>query len=97
MATIRPFRPYRYTDQAGPISELVAPPYDVISESERARLRELREAGAIHVILPEGEEKYKTASNLLARWKEEGSIAREAAPSMFLYCCLLYTSDAADE
>lgn len=86
MATIRPFRPYRYTDKAGPISELVAPPYDVISESERARLRELREAGAIHVILPEGEEKYKTASNLLAQWKEEGSIARESEPSMYLYC-----------
>lgn len=85
MATIRPFRPYRYTPEAGPMAELVAPPYDVISEPERARLRKLRDAGAIHVILPEGEEKYKVAAGLLADWKQRGLIAREEKPSMYLY------------
>lgn len=85
MATIRPFRPFRYTEKAGPIAELVAPPYDVISEPERARLRKLREAGAIHVILPEGEEKYRTAAHLLSEWKSQGLIAREEQPSMYLY------------
>lgn len=86
MATIRPFRPYRYTGKAGPIAELVAPPYDVISEPERARLRTLRDAGAIHVILPEGEEKYRTAAGLLEDWKTAGLIEREGEPSMYLYC-----------
>ena len=85
MATIRPFQPFRYTAEAGPIAELVAPPYDVISEPERARLRALRDAGAIHVILPEGEEKYRTAANLLSDWKSRGLIAREDTPSMYLY------------
>lgn len=85
MATIRPFRPFRYTRDAGPIADLVAPPYDVISEPERARLRKLREAGAIHVILPEGAEKYRTAANLLEDWKTRALIARERTPSMYLY------------
>lgn len=85
MATIRPFRPYRYTPEAGPMAELVAPPYDVISEPERARLRKLREAGAIHVILPVGEEKYNVAAGLLADWKNRNYIAREESPSMYLY------------
>ncbi|MDG2306552.1 MAG: DUF1015 domain-containing protein [Candidatus Binatia bacterium] len=85
MATIRPFRPFRYTPEAGPIAELVAPPYDVISEPERARLRTLREAGAIHVILPLGEEKYRTAADLLETWKAAGLIAQEDKPAMYLY------------
>ena len=85
MAKIHPFRPFRYTEAAGPIEELVAPPYDVIAEPERARLRALQEAGAIHVILPEGEEKYRTAAELLAQWKQRGLIAREEAPCMYLY------------
>ncbi len=85
MATIRPFRPYRYTAEAGPIAELVAPPYDVISEPERARLRALRDAGAIHAILPVGDEKYKVAAALLDDWKARDLIAREAQPSMYLY------------
>ena len=85
MATIRPFRPYRYTSDAGPMAELVAPPYDVIGEPERARLRKLRDAGAIHVILPVGEEKYTVAAGLLSDWKERGLIEREAKPSMYLY------------
>ncbi len=86
MATIRPFRPYRYTAKAGPMAELVAPPYDVIGEAERTRLRQLRDAGAIHVILPEGaDEKYRIAADLLERWKSEELIAREETPSMYLY------------
>ena len=38
MAVIRPFRPFRYTEDAGPLSELLPPPYDVISPAEREAL-----------------------------------------------------------
>lgn len=86
MAVIRPFRPFRYTPEAGPLAELVAPPYDVISPEERDTLAARREAGAIHVILPRGEEKYTAAADLLADWKTRGLISREDEPSMFLSC-----------
>ena len=37
MAEIKPFRALRYdTEVAGPLEELIAPPYDVISPEERA-------------------------------------------------------------
>jgi hypothetical protein len=37
MADIFPFRPYRYTDAAGPLADLVTQPYDKISPEVRAR------------------------------------------------------------
>lgn len=86
MATIRAFRPWRYTEEAGPLAELIAPPYDVINEAEREALAARREAGAIHVILPRGEEKYTAAADLLAEWKKRGLVRREDGPAMFLSC-----------
>ena len=38
MADVKPFRALRYDERrAGPLDELVAPPYDVISAEERER------------------------------------------------------------
>ena len=58
----------------------------MISPAEREALAARREAGAIHVILPRGEEKYSTAAELLSDWKSRGLIAREDDGSMFLSC-----------
>ena len=49
LALIRPFRALRYTAAAGPLAELVAPPYDVIDEKERARLAAVRATNVIHL------------------------------------------------
>ena len=38
MATIRPFRGLRFSNAAGSIEDLVAPPYDVLSKEERDAL-----------------------------------------------------------
>jgi uncharacterized protein (DUF1015 family) len=84
VATIRAFRPFRYTAEAGPLVELIAPPYDVISPTERDALAARREACAIHVILPKGEEKYSAAAELLADWKARNLIRREDEPALFL-------------
>jgi uncharacterized protein (DUF1015 family) len=85
VARIEPFRALRYTDRAGPLAELVAPPYDVIDEVERARLAALHPANAIRVILPQGERPYEMAADLLARWQREGWLALDGEPSMLLY------------
>lgn len=85
MALIRPFRALRYAPTAGPLSELVAPPYDVIDEAERARLAGLRETNVIHLIRPVGEEPYRAAAAKLARFRREGVLVEEPAPVMLLY------------
>ncbi len=38
MADVAPFRGLRYTAEAGPLGDLLAPPYDIISAEERERL-----------------------------------------------------------
>ena len=41
MAVVKPFRALRYDEAAaGPLESLVAPPYDVISDEQRAELRD---------------------------------------------------------
>ncbi|HYC21278.1 MAG TPA: DUF1015 domain-containing protein [Candidatus Bathyarchaeia archaeon] len=85
MAVVRSFRALRYTTRAGSLADLVAPPYDVIDARERARLAALGEANVIHLILPEGDEPYRTAAVRLARWRERGWLATEEQPAMFLY------------
>jgi uncharacterized protein (DUF1015 family) len=85
LALIRPFRALRYTAAAGPLAELVAPPYDVIDEKERARLAALRATNAIHLIRPVGDEPYRAAAELLASWRRSGAIAQDDEPAMLLY------------
>src|SRR5262252_5890859 len=38
MADVQPFRAVRYSGAAGPLPDLVAPPYDAVTADERARL-----------------------------------------------------------
>lgn len=85
MARIRPFRALRYTPAAGPLAELVAPPYDVIDEGERARLAALRATNVIHLIRPIGDEPYRAAAELLQSWRREGVLAEDDEPAMLLY------------
>ncbi len=81
MALIRPLHALRYTEAAGPLAELVAPPYDVISPAERARLAAKRPAGAIHLILPQGDEPYRAAAHLLRDWRERRWLERDTEPA----------------
>src|SRR4029453_15794008 len=51
VADVRPFRAVRFSRSAGPLPALVAPPYDVISESDRRRLAERNEHNVVHLTL----------------------------------------------
>ena len=53
MAEIRPFRGLRYSAAAGPLEDLVAPPYDVLSPEERNALAAKNPRNIVHVTLPE--------------------------------------------
>ena len=85
MAEVRPFSGLRYDERvAGPLSELICPPYDIISPDERARLaRNVR--NFVRVELPEPTAAgYREAAGLLAGWRADGAL-RADAPSVYLH------------
>ncbi|MDX6467282.1 MAG: hypothetical protein QOI27_2322, partial [Gaiellaceae bacterium] len=79
MATIRPFRALRFDEkQAGPLAELVAPPYDVISDEQREEYRTRSPHNVVRLTLPDSEEQ---AARDLASWREEGALVEEQESS----------------
>src|SRR6185312_311508 len=87
MAEIAPFRGILYTPKAGAPDKLLAPPYDVISDEERARLAGLDPHNCVRLILPEGagDEKYANAARDLNEWLRAGILARDAEPALYRY------------
>ena len=76
MARIRPFRALRY--DVPDLAVVVAPPYDVISEEDRADYLARSPYNVVHLTLPDSEEQ---AARDLASWQEEGVLVRDAEPS----------------
>jgi len=76
MARIRPFRALRY--DVPDLEAVVAPPYDVISEEERAGYLARSPYNVVHLTLPDSEEQ---AARDLATWQEEGVLVRDPEPS----------------
>jgi uncharacterized protein (DUF1015 family) len=81
MADVQPFRAVRYTGAAGPLADLVAPPYDAVTEEERARLFTRSPYNVLHVTLPESPEE---AGSLYRAWVENGILALEDEPAAWL-------------
>jgi uncharacterized protein (DUF1015 family) len=75
MPEIKPFRALRYdTEQAGPLEDLVAPPYDVIGPAEREEYLARSPYNVVHLTLPDSEEE---AGRSLRSWGESGVLATE--------------------
>ena len=79
MAVVKPFRAVRYEQAAaGPLASLVAPPYDVVSPSEREELLARSPHNVVHLTLPDSEEE---AAALWRRWLGSGVLVREEQPA----------------
>src|SRR5689334_10310028 len=88
MAEIVPFAGLRYDlERVGDAARVLAPPYDVIGEAERAELEARDQHNVVRVELPrgEGDARYGAAANLLRAWVAEGVLRREPTPSMYVY------------
>ncbi len=81
---LHPFRALRYSRTAVDLSDVLAPPYDVISAADAERLRARHRGNAVRLILPTGdaEDRYDRAATLLRQWREEGLLERDRAPSV---------------
>ena len=85
MADVQPLRALRYEPAvAGPLADVVAPPYDVIDPEQRARLAARSPYNVVHVDLPEGgDDPYATAAQTLGGWRREGAVIREPDPALW--------------
>ncbi len=90
MPRFEPFRGIRYDSARVDLSSVIAPPYDVIDEHERARLAGRHSANAVRIELPEpdhraGLDRYAHAAVQFQRWLEEGVLRRDPGPTFSAY------------
>jgi uncharacterized protein (DUF1015 family) len=82
MALVKPFRALRYAaGAAGPLDDLVSPPYDVVGPELQTRLLEESPYNAIRLLRPENPQ---DAARLLEEWRRDGILVREDEPSVWL-------------
>src|SRR3954451_5379926 len=93
MPDVRPFRGVRYDlTQVGELSDVVAPPYDVIDESLQERLYQASPYNIIRLELnrpepndSESENRYTRAAAFLRGWLRQGVLRTENHPAFYLY------------
>ena len=93
MAKIVPFRALRYNpDQIGDPAAVMAPPYDVISPSLQEDLYRRSPFNVVRLILGKTSpddtaetNRYSRAAADFATWQEQGVLARDSEPSLYLY------------
>jgi uncharacterized protein (DUF1015 family) len=82
MADVQPLNTLRYDPAvAGPLEDLIAPPYDVIDERMRAHLAGRSPHNVVELDLPES---YEEAARTLAEWREKGVLVQEDEPALWV-------------
>jgi uncharacterized protein (DUF1015 family) len=93
MATIVPFRGVRYNrDKAGQMTELVTPPYDVITSEEQLRFYKKNDYNIIRLEYGETrtsdddrDNRYTRAAAFFTAWLNQNILIRENTASIYLY------------
>lgn len=93
MADIRGFRGFRYDlGRVGSLSEVVAPPYDVVSAKLQHQLYEQSEFNAIRLELTRDEpgdtestNRYTRAAGTLREWLANNILRQDTARSLYIY------------
>ncbi|MCO6459321.1 MAG: DUF1015 domain-containing protein [Pirellulaceae bacterium] len=93
MPEIQAFRGLRYDlGHVGALSDVVAPPYDVIDPPLRDQLYKRHPANVIRLILnreepgdDEAENRYSRASRFLRNWRREGVLQQDPDPAVYVY------------
>jgi uncharacterized protein (DUF1015 family) len=75
MADVQPLEALHYDQaKAGPLQQLVAPPYDVIDPEQRAELAARSPYNVVRVDLPEGDDPYQEAARLFQQWQDDAAV-----------------------
>jgi uncharacterized protein (DUF1015 family) len=92
MPDIQAFRGVRYDlGHVGSLSNVVAPPYDVIDADQQRVLYDEHPANIVRVILNRDEpgdnhenNRYTRAARLLRNWQREGVLFTESDPAVYV-------------
>jgi uncharacterized protein (DUF1015 family) len=90
--SLAPFRATRFSADADTLGGQLSPPYDVISDADRAALIEASPTNVVRLILPEQDEarlgdgdRYAGAKALLLDWLGQGVLAVDDEAALFVY------------
>lgn len=90
MAEIQPFEAIRYSQSD--LSELVAPPYDVLSKKDKTALLARHEQNIVAIDLPHlppktagPDEAYEKAAGELVSWIDTHRLVRDSEPALYVY------------
>src|SRR5689334_13875687 len=89
VADFSPFAGIRYEGPTAELAALVAPPYDVIDDDERAALEASHEYNSVRLILPQDDktagDRYDRAAGTFVRWIDDGVLRQDPAPRFYAY------------
>src|SRR5262249_61780474 len=93
MAEIAAFRAFRYDlGQAGPLSDLACPPYDVIGPELQKKLYAKSPYNAVRLELnreepgdSDHENRYTRAAGFLRDWVRQGILRQDSSRSLYVY------------
>ncbi len=87
MADVQPLRALHYDPSvAGPLADVVAPPYDVIDDDQRAALIARSPFNVAAVDLPRGDpDPYAAARDLFESWQLQGAVVRDREPAVWAH------------
>jgi uncharacterized protein (DUF1015 family) len=93
MPDVRPLHGVRYDiAKVGNLSDVVAPPYDVIDPALQERLYQLSPYNVIRLELNReetgdhpGQDRYSRAAEFLKLWRREGVLREDSHPTLYLY------------
>lgn len=92
MTDFRPFSAWRYDPAAVKLSEVLAPPYDIISPRDQEGLYGFSPYNCVRLILnrqepgdDENNNRYLRARAFFREWQQKGILIRDQTPSFYLY------------
>ncbi len=87
MAEVLPLKALHYDlEKVGSLADVVAPPYDVIDDEQRAKLVARSSHNVVELDLPrdaDGGDQYQHSAGLLAEWTGEGILTRDTEPQIW--------------
>ena len=87
MAEVLPLQAVHYDlGRVGALADVVAPPYDVIDDAQRAELAARSPYNVVELDLPRdpgGGDPYEHAAELLGQWTDEGVLTRDSDPTIW--------------
>ncbi len=96
MVKIKPFRGYHYNpEKVGDFTQVITPPYDVISPEAEKQYYNRSPYNFINVDLPKAQKplnSYENASRILQEWVKEQVLVQDPEPALYVYAHT-YTND----